>query len=42
MSFFFSTLFDQLDLSPCPEVICLLPKDFYASGFKDAVLLAIY
>lgn len=37
---FLSTLFDQLDLSPCPgEVLSLLPMDFYASGFKDTVLL---
>ena len=37
---FLSTLFDQLDLSPCPgEVLSLLPLDFYASGFQDTVLL---
>lgn len=35
-----STLFDQLDLSPCPgEVLSLLPLEFYASGFQDTVLL---
>ena len=38
---FLSTLFDQLDLRPCPgEVLSLLPLDFYASGFQDTVLLA--
>ena len=37
---FLSTLFDQLDLRPCPgEVLSLLPMDFYASGFQDTVLL---
>ena len=37
---FLSTLFDQLDLRPCPgEVLSLLPLEFYASGFQDTVLL---
>lgn len=37
---FLSTLFDQLNLSPCRgEVLSLLPLDFYASGFQDTVLL---
>ena len=37
---FLSTLFDQLDLSPCPgEVLFPLPLEFYASGFQDTVLL---
>ena len=37
---FLSTVFDQLDLSPCPgEVLSLLPLEFYASGFQDTVLL---
>ena len=37
---FLSTVFDELDLSPCPgEVLSLLPVEFYASGFQDTVLL---
>lgn len=37
---FLATLFDQIDLSPCPgEVSSLLPSDFWSSGFQDTVLL---
>ena len=37
---FLSTVFDALDLSPLPgEVSSLLPRDFWASGFQDTVLL---
>ena len=37
---FLSTLFDTLDLSPCPgEIASLLPKDFWVSGFQDTMLL---
>lgn len=37
---FLATLFDQIDLSPCPgEVASLLPSDFWSSGFQDTVLL---
>ena len=39
-SIFLSTLFDSIDLSPYPgEVISLLPKEFWSSGFQDTVLL---
>ena len=39
-SVFLATLFDEIDLSPCPgEVSSLLPSDFWASGFQDTVLL---
>ena len=38
-SIFLSTLFDSIDLSPYPgEVISLLPKEFWSSGFQDTVL----
>lgn len=37
---FLSTVFDTIDLSPLPgEVSSLLPRDFWASGFQDTVLL---
>lgn len=37
---FLSTVFDSIDLSPLPgEVSSLLPRDFWASGFQDTVLL---
>lgn len=37
---FLSTLFHSIDLSPYPgEIISLLPKDFWSSGFPDTVLL---
>lgn len=37
---FLSTVFDAIDLSPLPGVVSsLLPRDFWASGFQDTVLL---
>lgn len=37
---FLFTVFDAIDLSPLPgEVSSLLPRDFWASGFQDTVLL---
>ena len=38
---FLSKLFENLDLRPCPgEVLSLILKDFFSSGFKDTVILA--
>ena len=37
---FLATVFEAIDLSPLPgEVSTLLPRDFWASGFQDTVLV---
>lgn len=37
---FLAALFDMLDLAPCPgELQSLLPREFWASGFQDTVVL---